>query len=250
MDFENMFSQQQRERKPYLGAIHPKDQEALDRLTEPRNWDYGQFRSILVALAKVGNGQSITARHRPDSIHLQGWRQYTDDLVERSRESGKEHARVILADTDKDSLVVSGKITVGSKHSVRLDVSRQPGREIFQKAIASLHVHPDSPTSHGLSGQDYKTFLADSEQQAMMIAYGKANRIMVLKTTVTPNNLTESTIDQRIKDAEGDYLENSTKHPVLRVVDINKSVCSEFGLVMYMADEKNNDLFERVNVTE
>lgn len=250
MDFENYFSQQYGERKPYLGAIHPKDQATLDKLTESRNWDYGQFRNILVALAKVGKGQSITARNRPDSIHLQGLRKYIDELVDRSRKNGREHARVVLADTGKDSLVVSGKITVGSRHSVRLEVSRQPGREKFQRAIASLHVHPDSLTSHGLSGQDYKTFLADPEQQAMMIAYGTVNRIMVLKTTVTPNNLTERTIDQRIEDAESDYLENSAKHSVFRVVDFNKSVCSEFGLVMYMADEKSNDLFERVNVTE
>jgi len=250
MDFENVFSQQPRTEKPYLGAIHSKDQETLDRLTEPRNWDYAQFRSILVALAKVSNAQSITARNRPNSIHLQGWRKCIDDLVDRSRKSGKEHARVILADTEKDSLVVSGKITIGSRDSVRLDVSRQPGREKFQKAIASLHVHPDNLTSHGLSGQDYKTFLSDSEQQVMMIAYGKANRIMVLKTTVTPNNLDESAINRHIEDVESEYINNSNKHPVLRVVDFNKSVCSEFGLVMYMADEKSSDLFERVNVTQ
>jgi len=49
----------------YLGRIHPKDAQILKELTEPRNWDYGRFKRVMVALGIVGGGQAIPAPNRP-----------------------------------------------------------------------------------------------------------------------------------------------------------------------------------------
>lgn len=71
----------------------------------------------------------------------------------------------------------------------------------------------------------------------------------MLKTSVTPNNLSEDSINRRIHEAEQNFLERSPEHEIVKVVDFNKSVCTEFGLTMYMANKRSNDLFERVDVT-
>jgi len=179
----------------YLDRTHPEDMETLYKLTQPKCWDYPLFRRVLVAIGSVGNGQAIPAPNRPDSIHLQGWRQYIDDLVTRTKTTGREHARVVFVDTERKSLVVSGKITIGTATETRLDTTKEQGRERFQRRIVSFHTHPTangSMTAHGLSDQDYRTFLPDPEQQVMLIAYGENNLMMVMKTSVTPNNLSKT----------------------------------------------------------
>lgn len=237
----------------YVSRIHPEDVQVLDQLTQPKSWDFKQFRKVLIALGIVGNGQAIPAPNRPDTIHLQGLKQYTDDLLKRTKVNDREHAQVVFVDTDRKSLVMSGKITIGSATETRLDTTKELGREKFQRIIGSLHTHPvtgNSMAAHGLSGQDYRTFLNDPEQQMMMIAYGESTLMMVLKTSATPNNLSEEAVDGHMKSCEQDYLDASSEYPIQKIVDFNKGVCMELGLTMYLADQRSRDLFTRVEVTK
>jgi len=237
----------------YVSRVHPEDAKRLEQLTQPKSWDFQQFRKILIAIGMVGGGAAIPAPNRPDTIHLQGFRQYIDNLLTRTKTNGREHAQVVFVDAGRQSLIMSGKITIGSSIETRLDTTKEPGREKYQRRIGSLHTHPVngiSITTHGLSGQDYRTFLGDPEQQMMIVACGESTLMMVLKTSTTPNNLSRNAIDKRIKSCEQDYLESSGKHPLQKVVDFNKGVCMELGLTMYLANQRNRDLFTRVEVTK
>jgi hypothetical protein len=236
----------------YVNNIHPEDAKKIDDLTTPRNWDYEQFKIVLVALGTVGGGQAIPAKNRPNSIHLQNWRKHINDLVSRTRKNGREHARVVFVDKERHTLVFSGKITVGTATRTRLDMTSAPGRELYQAPIASIHSHPlDKRTlaAHGFSGQDYRTFLGDPRQQAMLITYGEKNVMMILKTSVTPNNMSEASINRRIANCEEEFLTSSKSHPLEKIVAFNKTVCMETGLTLYVADENSRDLFNRVSVT-
>lgn len=236
--------------KIYTNKTHPADLATLERLTQPKNWDYSQFRRVLIALGIVSNGQSIPAVNRPETIHLQGWRSYIDDLLTRTNVAGREHARVIFVDTERKSLVMSGKIAVGTREFVALDTTKEPGREEFQKFVASIHIHPSGLASHGLSGQDYQVLLLNQSKQVMIIGYGESNLIMVLKTSATPNNLSQKRVNRQIKDCEDDYLNNSNGNMFLNVIEFNKAICSELGLTLYIADKNSRDLFKRVEVTK
>lgn len=235
----------------YVGRVHPKDKQVIDRITQSRNWDYRQFRQAVVALATVG--QYIPAYNRPDSIHIQGLRPCIDELKAMTADKGKETARTVFADTQKKSLVVSGRTTVGSEHSVRLDVTPQKGRERYQKRALSVHVHPVGGVigeGQGLSGQDYKTLLTDSEQQGMIMVFGDSVFIP-MKTSVTPNNPNRESVERQVEEIKEDYLDNDKSRPHIdRLVAFNKAVCSEFGLTLYMATPETKDLANRVEVTK
>ncbi len=233
----------------YVDAINPKDRGVLERMTAPSNWDSSKFTEVMVALAKVGRGNAVPAGNAPKTLHLQAIRPLIDTLVSRTRETNREHARVFFADIEK-AILVGGKTTIGSESSAHLDFTKQTGREKLQKAVLTVHTHPDDLTSHGLSGTDYRTFMSDPEQQAMMIAYGSASRLMVLKTSVTPNNTWSKDSDVRLRGIEAEFMPTIKKNPLLGMVAFNKTVCLELGLTMYLANETSNDLFERVNVTQ
>ncbi|MBX9765089.1 hypothetical protein K2X83_00405 [Patescibacteria group bacterium] len=228
----------------YVDRVSPNDRKVLDEISAPRHWDSEIFSKVLVALAKVGRGASISGSKRPESIHLQGLRPFVDKLIAETAKTGKEHARVFFADVDKGTLV-GGKTTRGNSDSVHLNFDTQPGRDKFQKPVLTVHVHPDSIASHGFSAQDYAVFLSDLRQQAMMIAYSPTSRLMILKTSVTPNSSRDSVL-ARIKGTEADFIQKFKTDPLASVVEFNKTVCIELGLVLYLASEKSNDTFERV----
>jgi hypothetical protein len=239
------------ESRPYFSITHPKDLQSLEKLSQTRCWDYQDFRTILVALGTIGNGQSLPAKNRPDSIHLQNWRKYIDDLMTRAAQSKREHSRSVFVDTQNRGLIMSGRIIVGSEFSTRIDDTPEPGREEYQKLIATIHTHPTHSTlsAHGFSDTDYITFLCDSRQQAMIIAFGQNIRMMVMKTTTTPNNLHEHRVRARINDALIDFVRPGQTHLFSDVITFNKAVCAEMGLIMLQADNRSKDLFNRVNVT-
>lgn len=225
----------------------------LERLTQPKNWDYDLFKRVLLFLRQTKSSYAIPAINRPDSIHLQGLGETISKLLRLTLESSSEHAQMLFIDHGHNSLV-TGKITKGSATQVRLNTDKQPGRELFQTAIGSFHTHPTNgggeQLAHGLSGQDYKTLLSDNKQQLMVIAFGANTRIMVLKTSVTPTDISSQSLSNRMCDCENDYLSAKDKNPMVAVVNFNKSVCTEFGLLMYVADQQSKDLFNRVAVTK
>lgn len=234
-------------------APHPNDLKVLEQLTENKHWDSGQFNQVMVALGVLGGGQAVPARNRPESIHLQNYRRVFEDLLKRSKETDKEHCRTIFVDKEKRSIVMSEKISIGTENRVIMHTTPQPGREKFQKLIGSVHTHPLGKgldfSAHGLSGQDYRSFLSDPRQQFMIITYGGSVRMLVLKTSVTPNNIGVNFIERKISTIETDSF-GSEKFSISQIVKFNKGVCLEFGLTFYKANKESNDLFDRINVVD
>ena len=235
--------------KIYVNSAHPEDKKTLEALTAPSNWDSDQFDRVMVALGLVGNGESVPAINRPESVHLQKYRKFFEELLKRTKDAAREHARVIFVDRGENRVVMSNKISVGTVNEVKMHVIPQPGREKFQTLIGSVHTHPidDQSLSHGLSGTDYKTFLSDPRQQFMIITFGENVRMMVLKTSATPNNISVERTQQRIAALEKEFFRMGGSSQV-QIVDFNKTACLEFGLTLYMANKTSNDMFTRVNV--
>lgn len=147
---------------------------------------------------------------------------------------------------------MSGKTSIGKETSVRLNVSAQPGREQYQRILGSIHIHSGHKylTEHGFSDADYKVFLTDPKFQFMIIGYGETGLLMVMKTSVTPDRLPKQSIERRIDDLTNEFIRNEDQASILSIVNFNKAVCTEMGLTMYIANEKNKDVLSRVEVTK
>jgi hypothetical protein len=149
---------------------------------------------------------------------------------------------------------MSNKISVGTSGEVAMQIIPQPGREKFQTFIGSIHTHPIDHgldfRAYGLSDEDYRIFLSDLRQQFMVITFGDSVRMLVMKTSVSPNNLEQESIKKRILDITAEFFAArvSPTQFLAQFVDFNKTVCVEFGLTFYMANKESNDLFERISV--
>ena len=240
------------ENRIYFESTHLENLKKLELLTQAKNWDSSQFNKIIIALGILGKGQSFPAINTPETIHLQAYRKYFDDLLNRTKETSREHSRAIFIDKEKQSVVMSGKISIGDEKSTILNTSAQPGREKFQDLIGTIHTHPTANenifSAHGFSGQDYKSFIFNRKEQFMIVTYGESARLLVLKTSVTPNNLKQESIEKRINTIGEDFFKN--ENHIKELIDFNKMACVEFGLTLYMANKSSNDLFEKINVTE
>jgi hypothetical protein len=240
--FTDKFDSPYKDRK-----IHPEDKKTLDQITQPKNWDYDRFKKAISAIGVLGVGVSIPAYNRPDTIHLQGWRVIIDDLLARQKSDGNEYARAVFVDYAKGSTFFSDKITRGNRTSAKLNFEKPVSRP-HSNPIGSIHVHPVGlTTEHGLSDTDYHTFLSDNRQQVMAIAFGK-NIMLALKTSATPNNPDQVFLKREIEQITSEFLYNSKDYAMLAVVNLNKQICLQFGLTLYMAIEKDRDLLKRVNV--
>ncbi len=232
----------------YFNSIQGEHQKTLENLTQSKNWDSAQFNKIIVTLGLIGNGQSIPARFRPESINLQVYRKYFEDLLERTKKEEKEHARAIFIDREKQSVIISG-VSVGIEGNSCIDDSPQPGREKFQSLIGSIHSHTMDITAHSFSDGDLGVFLSDKRQQFMIMVYGESMRLIVLKTSVTPNNMSIESLKRRISEATKDSF-STGKVVMEQVVDFDKIICAEFGLVFYMATKSSDDFFKKINVVD
>lgn len=239
------------EKNIYFNSIHPKAREVLEALTQSKNWDSSEFNKIMVVLKLLGDGQSIPSINTPETLHLQLYRKFFEDLLEKTKQTNREHGRAILVDKEKQSVVMSGKISIGNINSTMIDAQPQPGREKIQSLIGTIHTHPSEGENvfsvHGFSHQDYKTFLLDNRQQFMVVVYGESIRLIVMKTSVTPNNMRKEVLEKQIDSIETELSNNNI---IERIIQFNKIACIEFGLVFYMANKKSNDLFTKVKVTE
>lgn len=170
-----------------------------------------------------------------------------DDLRKRTEKTGREHGEPVFVDVERESLVF-GRITMGTNEHTRVDATPQPGRELLQRIIATMHAHPKVEVAHGLSTQDYLQLLSYERLQAEMLVFDE-NMIMVLKTSVTPNNDINVNLEHKLQDLDSDYFRSGIS-PVVSLIDFNKAVCSEFGLVMYMGNASSGGILTRVEVTK
>jgi len=227
----------------------------IEAVTSPKYWDYSDFEKATCVLTTFGPGVFVPAYNRPESIHLQGMRRTIDALDAKTDHTGKEHARSVLADVESRSLVY-GRTTTGSAFRTRIDTARQPGREQYQRLVGSIHTHPLTigeagleSVSHGFSNKDFTTFLTDLDQQFMIIRFGR-NTLIMLKTSATPNSLSEESVEAHVQSLTDEFISGNHPSTVLaQAITFNKAVCTEFGLTLYLATEKSKDLAQRIEVT-
>jgi hypothetical protein len=235
----------------YVNQLHDNDAKILEELTTPRHWEYDRFKKVMVSLARTSKGNHTPAINRPDSINIQNLRKYVDNLMGKTKISRLEYGQTVFADTQRESFVVSKTIKEGSNDEVDLIWDYEPGRKFFQKRTLSFHTHPQGEgyVVNGFSDTDYSGFMNDLEQQAMLIAYGD-EVLMVMKTSVTPNNLSKESTKRRIKECSQDFYFDSGKPSKQAIVDFNKEICIELGLVLYRADAQDKNVMRRVPVTK
>lgn len=236
--------------------IHPEDKKALDQITEPRKWDSQRFRSVLISLGTLNSGISIPSYNRPDQINIDGWDPVIMDLEHKTLNTKLEHARVLFVDTKKQKLLFSPKIDVGTKTEVESIITPPDITRLRDfRFIGMVHTHPSHDlsfySSHGFSDQDYMSFLVDNRFKVSMISYGVGTRLLMMKTSVTPNRLNKDDIGKRLEVIKKEFMPDLKSIPdaLLGVLRFNKNVCLEFGLTLFASQKGNNKSLNRVEVT-
>lgn len=147
-------------------------------------------------------------------------------------------------------------MSIGNESKIEIDFTPPDLSRIKDfVAIGDVHTHPTHKrsylTGHGMSPEDYYSLTSQSQQQFAMISYGEFDRLLVLKTSTTPNNLSPASVRRRIDSVKRDFLKLSgdAVGTIKSMVDFNKAMCLEFGLVMYTANKESKDLFTRAEVT-
>ena len=233
----------------YRGSIAPEVSVLLDEITKPpHDWSFQKFKNSLVAMAVVSTEERhyLPARNRPESIDIKPLRKYIDEIRRLTNESGREFGRVFFVDTENQQFI-AGKKSEGTERQVLMDWSK-PGDNQNLRRLFSVHGHPSGPRAlaHGMSGADYSNFITNRSEMFKVIVWDDYT-MLALKTSVTPNGLLPKRVDEKIeelnKEVFGDW-----QNPVSKIVDFNRLVCLEFGMMLYLADKSNKDVVKRVNV--
>jgi len=223
---------------------------ALHGLTESPVWDWETFRSVLICLARMGEGHFIPASRRPDSISLNGLQTTFTELRQFSAQrQGRETSRAVFVDRDRSCLVISGKTHIGTTREVIINMETEPGREWVQIPILTIHVHPSKGSAVGLSDIDYISFLSDPRLVVMMICI-QGGIIFALKTSATPMSISPQNAQRMISTIRNDILKFwsnlSLAHAILA---FNKAVCTEFGMTLYQTTDPGENVARRIEVT-
>lgn len=231
----------------------PKEQleNRLKELTDSPIWDWDQFRGILICLGMLGEGRYIPASRRPDRVSINGLLSTCDELMSIStQKQGRETSRAVLVDRERSSLVISGKTVIGSSEKVSINMGTEPGREIWQVPILTIHVHPSKASEAGLSDMDYISFLTDPRQIIMMVCI-QGGVLFTMKTTATPRRISEKIAKRWISDTRREITSIWLNlHLPNAVLGFNKAICTEFGLILFKTTDKENNIADRINVTE
>lgn len=222
----------------------------LLQLTEAPIWNWGQFRGVLIALATLGAGRYVPASRRPDTVCLDGLQTPFTELRTLSRQrQGSETSRVVLVDTQRSCLVIGGKIHIGSDQRVTVDLSPEPGHEMAQVPIATIHVHPEQEGDYGLSDVDYISFLSDYRQFIMIVCI-KGGQLIAMKTTATPATITSDTAQRLITATRDEILALlSSLRLSEATLAFNKAICTEFGMTVYRTTDVEGNVAVRIAVT-
>jgi hypothetical protein len=238
--------------KPLFPKPVTRDQveNKLHELTEYPIWDWECLRSVLICLAKLGEGRYIPATRRPNCVFLDGFQATFTELRQISAQrQGRETSRVVLADRDRSCLVISGKTHVGSTSNVKINMTAQPGREMVQLPVLAIHVHPDQARDVGFSDRDYVSFLSDQRLIIMAICF-RGGILVAMKTSATPRVIAPETAQRLISISRDDIMSIwSNLHLPEALLAFNKAVCTEFGMTLYQTTDLDQNVARRIEVT-
>lgn len=222
----------------------------LDILTKSLYWEWWRFRSVLIYLARIGQGSYIPANRRPDQISLDGLATTFAELRQISASSnGRETSRAVFVDKELSCLVISGKTHIGTLWSVKIDMEAQPGRQYAQLPVLTIHVHPSIGSPEGFSDIDYISFLTDNRLIVMVICY-QGGVFLALKTSATSKNIAASTAQKMISTISHDILKVWSNFSLPNsILAFNKAVCMEFGMTLYQMTGFESSIAYRIEVT-
>lgn len=235
--------------QPRMPSTKPPDVSDLFKNSSSKTWEWDFFRRVLIQLAGKGAGKYTPAPKRPDYIHLDGLQDTVSELRQLSSKSeDREVSRVVFVDTERLSLVISGKTHIGSATEVKIDMQPEPGRERLQVPVLTIHVHPGSGKTQGLSDIDYISFLSDYRMLVMMICY-QEGILFAMKTSATMVASPES-IRPRIAEIHKDIARIWANFLLPdAILAFNKAVCLEFGMTLYRAPASSENVAHRIEVT-
>ena len=229
---------------PYQG------ENLLRELTKSPIWNWDCFRAVLIYLAQIGHGHYLPGSLRPNSVFLDGLQTTFGELRQISGQwQGRETSRVVLVDTGKSCLVISGKTHIGNLNKVKIDMTPEPGRNLNQLPVLTIHVHPGKDNDPGLSDQDYISFLSQRSLIIMMICYQGGN-LFAMKTSSTHAAIASDTTRHMISVIRNDIRSTWSKMSLPKsILAFNKAVCMEFGLTLYQTGDPKENVARRVEVT-
>jgi hypothetical protein len=118
-----------------------------------------------------------------------------------------------------------------------------------QLPVLTIHVHPSTANSEGLSDIDYVSFLSDRRLILMMV-YFQNSLLFAMKTSATPNTISSDTAQRLVSITRNDILKiwSNLRLPK-SVLAFNKAICMEFGMTLYQTTDGNENVARRIEVT-
>jgi len=223
-------------------SLNPNDDQRFRNLLRPSHWDSKQFKQVLLASAQI----DVFPYTTPESIHLGGFRKVIDDLKKITQKTGNECGRVLLVNI-KTNQLLAGKICKGDNKSCVIKTSIPKSGLACLKLIVSIHIHPNEFIGLGFSPEDNISFLTENQLIATLINCGDTE-LLLIKTASTPNNYKREQVEKQILQIIKDYItKNST---LLDFIRLQKEICLENGLSLFISTEANRDLAKKVNLID
>ncbi|EKE21398.1 MAG: hypothetical protein ACD_7C00260G0003 [uncultured bacterium] len=227
------------EKKYKTTQIHPEGEKLFREIFKPKNWDFEMFKEALIVSGKLNAYPFNT----PDSIHLGALRKSIDVIKEKTLKTGNEYSKGFFVDLTENKLI-GGKTVEGDDRSCQVNWDKPENDHKLRHSIL-LHSHPTVYAGVHLSPRDYITFLDDPELVSMMMTCS-GTELMALKTSQTPNNFNQKSLEKSINALSDEFLgKNATIQDVVRY---QKAVCLENALSLYIATQSNRDLAVKVDL--
>ncbi len=201
--------------RTYFGA-------SLESVASAPIWDEPRFVAVLSLLTRSGEISQLPARFSPEYI---------------SSPTLFDKMTALASVTDCTGFETSCAVQLNAFSGFRFGMESVGTRDscnppVTSETIGVIHTHPRSLVATGFSLPDYLEFLTRPTLRFFSLAYVDGG-ILVLKTNITPQNLSSRRVAHRLEDI---YSDSSRASPTRALVRFNQLVCTEFGLVLFLKE--------------
>jgi len=234
------------------GESSHSTQELIAILTADKNWSYEAFRDIMILLANF----DLYTPNKPDSINISGIRQRINHLIGLANEPSSRYVdryivQTFFVDTEIDKLLLSSKIRAGQENRVEPNWTSAKGRERYQKHAMCIYVRPFGFEAllrggFGLTTREYTAFLADQEQQAIVLVFGDTI-LLALKSSKTPRHLSRKAAEELTAGILERHIQvSSPKTYMEKLLAFHSDVCIATNLSLYLATEGSENILRKI----
>jgi len=223
----------------------------IQQYSESSIWKWQEFTEILTNLVYIAENKYIPAANIPKIIYIDGLIPIITNLIRISKGHNKvEISRSIFVDRERFCLIQSGRTKIGQDTSVNPDFTTEMGRDYYQTPIITIHIHPLLQGSFHFSYVDYISFLSVPKIFVMIVSNSE-DIMMAIKTSATPTNTDPESIKKHIISTKDDIsrIWNRLGIPQYEL-NLNKTICMEFGLILYKSIKGNTNIMKHINVVE